>query len=428
MFSALVYCSPVASADETLSKLEDQYKDLEKEIEKNEKELSGIQSGIKSNEKKLAILEDQISDINEQISLLDEKVDVLNEDIDYLKGSISEINQNIAIIDKQIIGIEAQIEETDGLIVETRELLLARIRENYMAGDLMLLDILVSGKSISSFFMRKELVARVSESDAKLITDLTEKIEQLDVLKKQLEERKTTLESQKAELNSQKRVLDKRQDDLEDSISTQESKKKEATKKQTEVKDTIAELDKDSDAYKATIARQRREQEILSAQIDEYIRVHGSSQGDTPDEEFGNDGSMMWPVKGKTRLTATYPSYSDGSPHWGIDIVMSNGNTRGQPFYAAQGGEVIIAKNDGGWNYGFGNYCVVDHGDGTQTLYAHSDGLVVRKGQIVQKGEKLGVIGSTGNSTGPHLHFEVRVKKADGSVSRENPLNFVSKP
>ena len=222
--------------------------------------------------------------------------------------------------------------------------------------------------------------------------------------------------------------LNERENEFESSKAAQNSKKSDATEKYDELKYIINELDKDSDVYKKTIKRQQAEREALEAEIDEYIRQHGSSQGDIPDEEYENDGDMMWPVKGDTRITAGYPAYSDGSPHWGIDIVKSDGNTRGQPFYAAQGGEVIIAKNDGNWNSGFGNYCVIDHGDGTQTLYAHSDNILVSVGQVVKKGEKIGIIGATGNVTGPHLHFEVRVKKADGSVSRVNPLNYVSKP
>ena len=428
-FSVIMpYYSPLASADETLEDLESKYEEIENRIEQNEKELANVQSNIKTNENKLEDLESQIGDINEQIDLLDEKMGLLNEDIDSLNESIDLTTGDINKINGQIADIETQVAETEALMTSTREMLLARIRESYMSGEASTLELLFTSGDLATFFARKELVTRVSEEDSKLIEGLTEKIAQLDELHAQLETQKTELEDKKAKLDSQMNTLNERQSDLESSISTQQGKMSEATKKQDEVKYLLTELDKDSEAYKKTIARQRKEREALEAQIDEYIRQHGSTQGDTPDEEYNNDGSMLWPVAGQTRLTATYPAYSDGSPHWGIDIVKSDGNTRGQPFRAAQGGEVIIAKNDGNWNSGFGNYCVVDHGDGTQTLYAHSDGLVVKEGQIVKKGEKLGAIGATGNVTGPHLHFEVRVKKADGSVSRVNPLNYVSKP
>ena len=396
---------PCVSAEESLDEMQNRYEELEKDIEKNEQALAQVQQDIKTNEKKAENISSQIEKIEEQIDLLDESIDILNGDISDLQSSIDVTTNDIESINSQISEIELQIEQTDALMAQTREMLLARIRENYMAGGTgSSLEILLSSGDISSFFARKELVTSVSENDAQLVNE------------------------KKTELDTQMDSLNERENELESSKAAQNSKKSDATEKYDELKYIINELDKDSDVYKKTIKRQQAEREALEAEIDEYIRQHGSSQGDIPDEEYENDGDMMWPVKGDTRITAGYPSYSDGSPHWGIDIVKSDGNTRGQPFYAAQGGEVIIAKNDGNWNSGFGNYCVIDHGDGTQTLYAHSDNILVSVGQVVKKGEKIGIIGATGNVTGPHLHFEVRVKKADGSVSRVNPLNYVSKP
>ncbi|MGN0573794.1 MAG: murein hydrolase activator EnvC family protein [Acutalibacteraceae bacterium] len=420
---------PCVSAEESLDEMQNRYEELEKDIEKNEQALAQVQQDIKTNEKKAENISNQIEKIEEQIDLLDESIDILNGDISDLQSSIDVTTNDIESINSQISEIELQIEQTDALMAETREMLLARIRENYMAGGTgSTLELLLSSGDISSFFARKELVTSVSENDAQLVNDLADKINELNDLQKELEEKKTTLEEKKTELDSQMDSLNEREDELESSKAAQESKKSDATEKYDELKYIINELDKDSDVYKKTIKRQQAEREALEAEIDEYIRQHGSSQGDVPDEEYENDGDMMWPVKGDTRITAGYPAYSDGSPHWGIDIVKSDGNTRGEPFYAAQGGEVIIAKNDGNWNSGFGNYCVIDHGDGTQTLYAHSDNILVSVGQVVKKGEKIGIIGATGNVTGPHLHFEVRVKKADGSVSRVNPLDYVSKP
>ena len=186
-------------------------------------------------------------------------------------------------------------------------------------------------------------------------------------------------------------------------------------------------LDKESAEYKAQIKKQQAERDALEAEIDAYIKEHASSEGDVPEEEYGNDGELAWPVKERCTITAGYPTYPSGGKHYGIDICLctASGSTRdsggnslslGQPYYAAQGGEVIIA----GWHKSFGNYVVVDHGDGRQTLYAHSSSLSVSVGDIVKKGQQLGLIGSTGNSTGPHLHFEVRYNNVP-----QNPLNYV---
>jgi murein DD-endopeptidase MepM/ murein hydrolase activator NlpD len=271
-------------------------------------------------------------------------------------------------------------------------------------------------------------VTRVSEKDAKLIADLSGSIVELNSLNNELEAKKTELEAKEEELNTQMTSLSEKQESLEANKDVQENKKSDVTDKQNEVKYLLEDLDKDSDAYKAAIARKEKERAALEAQIEAAIKDNGSNEGDTPDEDYNNDGKMLWPVPGETRLTATYPSYSDGTAHWGIDIVRTDVTTKGSPFRAAQGGKVIAAYNDGNWNYGFGNYCIIDHGDGKHTLYAHAQTLYVSEGDVVQKGQQIGLIGDTGNTTGPHLHFEVRIKKSDGSVSRVNPLNYVSKP
>lgn len=438
-FSAFAYRSPKASADEALDAMQSEYDDLEKKIKENEKALSNVEGKIATNKDKLTSLNEEIDTIEAQISILDERIEVLNGDISTLQGSIDLTTNDISEINSQIDALNAQIEATNLVMSDTKTMLLARLRENYMAGEASTLEILFSSDDISSYFARKELMARVSENDANLIKDLEGKIAELDKLNAQLGEQKTELQGKKAELDSQMYTLSSRQNDLEGSRSSQQSKKNTADAKYKEVQNIITELDQDSEEYKAAIAKQQKQREELERQIDEYIKQHGSSMGDTPDESYQNDGNMMWPVKGRSTITAGFPSYPSGGAHWGIDICLcnSNGSTRdssgnsisyGQPYYAAQGGKVIIAHNDGGWNSGFGNYVVIDHGDGTMTLYAHSKTVYVSVGDVVQKGQKIGLIGDTGNVTGPHLHFEVREKNSDGSVTRVQPLKYVSCP
>lgn len=142
--------------------------------------------------------------------------------------------------------------------------------------------------------------------------------------------------------------------------------------------------------------------------------------------------SYIWPADKDAIVIANYPAYSDGSAHWGVDIGLYNDNgcnvSEGTLIHAARDGEVVEAYNDGKWNTGFGNYCVIDHGNGVQTLYAHSKDIRVSEGDTVKQGQVIGIVGDTGNTTAPHLHFEVRVEKSDGSVKRVNPLKFISEP
>ena len=419
---------PHASA-KTIEELNDEYARIEQEIQENQEKLDEVEDDIKTNEQKLDKLNGQIDKINSQIDLLDESIDILNGDINDIKYDINVTTNDIEEINIRRQEILLQVAETEALMDETKEMLLERIRIDYMTGgDATDLEFLLSSDSIETFFVRKEIVRKSNEKDAQLVEELTEKVKELESLNTELEAKKVELEEKEETLNSQMTSLEGKQKNLEDNKSIQEDKKSEVTDKQNEVKYLLEDLDKDSDAYKAAIKRKEADLAALDAQIEAAIKAEGSVRGEEPDEEYNNDGEMMWPVPGSTRLTATYPSYSDGSPHWGIDIVRTDVTTKGSPFRAAQGGKVILAKNDGNWNYGFGNYCIIDHGNGVHTLYAHSQGLTVSEGDVVQKGETIGYIGSTGNSTGPHLHFEVRISDSNGNVSRVNPLNYVSKP
>ncbi len=432
---AAPYSLPPVSAEESLEDLRNQIDELEQGIVEDNKALAEVESDIKDNEKKLDTLNDQIDKISQQVDLLKESIEILNDDIDSLQDDIDKTSDDIKEINAQIAEIEEKIAETQALMDSTREILLGRIRENYMSGEASSVELLFSSTDLSTFFARQELVKRVSENDAQLIAELVEKIKELEELQKELEETKAALEGKKVELNSQMDTLNTRQNELESNKKSQQKKQEEASEKYGEVQNIIEDLDKDSEAYKKAIKQKEAEREAIEAEIDRIIQEEGSQEGDTPDEEYENDGEFAWPLKERCTITAGYPYYPSGGKHWGIDLCLctksgstrdSNGNSLsyGQPYYAAQGGEVIIAD----WHKNLGNYVVVDHGDGRQTVYAHSKSLNVKKGDIVKKGQQLGLMGDTGNVTGPHLHFEVRVKKADGSVVKDNPLNHVSKP
>ncbi len=140
----------------------------------------------------------------------------------------------------------------------------------------------------------------------------------------------------------------------------------------------------------------------------------------------------LWPADINAEIMAGYPSYSNGSAHWGVDIGLYDDNgcniSRGTSILAARDGIVVTVYNDGKWNTGFGNYCIVDHGNGVQTLYAHSSNILVEEGDTVEQGQVIGIVGDTGNTTAPHLHFEVRVENSDGGYKRVNPLKFISEP
>jgi len=157
--------------------------------------------------------------------------------------------------------------------------------------------------------------------------------------------------------------------------------------------------------------------------------VEETEESSSQDKE--KDDGMMWPSISGTIVVSGYPYYNSGAYHGGVDIALYNEDgcniSRNTHIFAAKEGVVVASFNDGKWNDGFGNHCIIDHGDGTQTLYAHASEIRLVEGDTVNKGQIVGLIGDTGNTTAPHLHFEVRVD-CGGYYQRVNPLNYISKP
>ncbi|MBR4766939.1 MAG: peptidoglycan DD-metalloendopeptidase family protein, partial [Clostridia bacterium] len=366
-----------------------------------------------------------------------QRIDVLDGSISQFRPQISALNKQIGNVEDSIDKLSAQIEETQQLAQETQDKLLERIREDYMAGgNATMIEVLLSSEDLSTFLARMELMDRVSESDEQLIKDMEQKADELNSLKEEAAVQKADLQIKKGLLDSKMGELRSNQYDLESSRSAASSKQAALDNRYEQVNEVLSELDEDSEAYQKEIARQRAEMEVLSKEIDNYIAQNGSSQGEEVPEEYlvsRKSANLIWPVPyNNTHVTCHFGYYSNGQPHYGTDIVVrdANGNniSNGKTIVAAQSGKVIRAINNGGYNSGYGNYCIIDHGNGMLTLYAHCRTLTVYEGQIVSQGQKIAEIGLTGNTTGYHLHFEVRIKNADGSVSRVNPENYVSCP
>lgn len=411
--------------EELFSAIEDEYSKLEEKINIKKEELDNINSDINDNIQRLAVINSEVDILNNQIKLLNEELNSLNFSIEIINKVTNELTDEIDALtvsinqtNDELIKLKPELEKVTDEVQDI-------IRNEYVSGEPSYLEIIITSTSMEEYLTRKELYNRVRE-------EKEEKMNKTIVLNNKLIKNKEKMEKERTALENDKLIVDSYQEKYNETLIKQEevqesliNKKSNVTEHKNEVKEIISELDTESKVYKQQIKRDQEEMEYLSAYVDNYIAEYGSKLNDVPDIEFNNNGQMIWPVYFPSYLSATFPAYSDGSAHWGIDICAEGGNSYGRPFNAAQGGKVILAVNDNNYNSGFGNYCVVDHGDGTSTLYAHARNLVVSKGDVVRQGETLGYIGSTGNVTGPHLHFEVRVKNSDGDISRVNPLNYV---
>ena len=243
---------------------------------------------------------------------------------------------------------------------EREENLNARLKVMYKNGSLGFVDVLLGSGSITEFVSNLKIIQKIYKNDMDVLDTLDKEHKELQAIKKQLKEKRVKLATQKDELAVEKAELDE---------------KKEALKKE-------------EDALKAEA--DRLTSEILSM-IDKNSQYIG--------------GEFTWPCPASTYITSSFgnrlhPILKSWIFHTGLDIGCSSG----KDILAAASGKVIMSQVYGG----YGNCVMIDHGGGIVTLYGHASKLCVSKGDVVKRGQVVAKVGSTGRSTGPHLHFEVR--------------------
>lgn len=355
----------------------DSISDLEKETERLEKEQKEINSKLNSNSNKIkqekerqALLEQQIINVKDQIALYEQKIELLE----------SQIEVKNAEIDTKLVEIE------DNEVKFSQ-----RVRAMYIANsNASTLTTLLGAKSFSDFLNRAEIIKRISQSDRELIDTLT---------------------SQKEELNRIKTEQEKQQADLVAAKNTQANKQTELTGYYNSSEAAELELVKKEKEY----MRQKEQNKKLIDQNEAEIRklLEASNMGEAPEGEF------KWPIPASSRITSPFGYRTLGGIkefHYGVDIAAP----KGTDIVAAQSGKVILVKKQ---DYGYGWYLMIDHGGGYATLYAHTSAIDVNVGDTVARGQVIAHVGTTGNSTGYHCHFEVRV---NGQYN--DPMKFVVKP
>ncbi len=301
---------------------------------------------------------------------LDDEIDVLGAELNEIEAIISEAERVIAEKEAEIADYEAQITEND-------QKFRARLRAMDENNTATYIDILLSAESISDFFTKVETIKEISEHDQGIINNMIE-------LKNGVVASKTEVETRRDEQLEAKSMVEKKKAALNAKIA--------------EKSNMIKKLEKDIEAYK----RVEEEQERLENQLKASLQSSLSKSSSAVSPKYVN-GAFSWPAPASYNITSPYgyrihPVYKTKKFHSGIDI----GAGYGTAVVAANGGTVTMA----GWNGGYGNCIVIDHGGGLATLYGHMSSISVSKGASVSKGQQIGKVGSTGVSTGPHLHFE----------------------
>ncbi len=350
--------------------------------------LDDLQSKYDALEKKQEALKDSLDEAQEKIDEEQKNQDALQEKIDLTQQQISVLNSQISKATAEIEENEKEITKKQKEIKETYELFKERVKASYMSSDPSMLGVLLGAEDLSDFIMRTELIRRVSQYDKQIVTKLKKDQKALEQAKKELEEDKATLQSAKDKLTAKQADLDVAYQDSEAAMQTLESEQQMYEENKEEIERQMAQAEKEIQA--AIAAAQKR----------------NSGSGSSSSKYTG--GQFTWPCPGYTNITSDfgYRTWSDGSSEYHKGIDISSGGIYGASIVAAASGTVLIAQNYN--SNGYGNYVVIDHGGGLSTLYGHTSIVLVSAGQTVKKGDVIARVGSTGWSTGPHLHFEVR--------------------
>ena len=345
--------------------------------------------------------QNQLNNKNKQKEQLQEELDQSKKDLEAVQSELNALEQKIYRAEGEIRELTVELNETKEEIVKGLEELEqlkkdiekqnddlnARLRSMYKNGDVGMLSVVFGSSSMSDVLTNMDMVQRIYNADAELLASIQEQYELVDAQNQKLEALKAQLEVQQAEVEARKAALEEDRQEVA-------ARKKEVQANTDSLAAQYDAVKKEADSISETI-------KVLQSQNTQYI-----------------GGAMCWPSQASTRITSPfgwrYLSLLGGrNYHTGVDIGAAGGTN----ILAANSGKVIKA----GWNNSYGYMVMVDHGGGIVTLYAHSSKLLVKTGDVVTRGQAIALIGSTGMSTGNHLHFEVRV-----NGKYQNPLNYIT--
>lgn len=353
-------------------------------------------------------LKQQAAEIASNKKELQAEIDRLKKEAKDATAEKAALDQRNDAIRAELENAEAQIQKYDELIAQTkteleqvrqeeeaqRELFNSRVRAMEENGTISYLEVLFNAASFSDLLSTLDDVGEVMEADQRIFNEMRE-------LRKTIEEKEMTLEECLAEAQEQKTILEERRKELQAEIN--------------EAAAMIAEISKDKEGYMALLRAEEAEAKSISSEI-KRIQLELANQGKLPAATYGG---YIWPVSnGSRRITSPFgprnnPVTGRYQNHNGIDIGGVYYSTQ---VLAAKAGTVIVSQKGSS----YGNYVVVSHGTGNTTLYAHLSSRAVSVGDVVAQGDVLGITGSTGNSTGPHLHFEITE-----NGSRIDPLTYL---
>ena len=361
--------------------------ELAQQIREYQKQQADLAAQIKDLDRQLKSIAGDKAQALEQKRLLDRQISAKVQEIQSTESIIAQYDALIA--DEQ-----AKLEDTQAKEEIQYELFCKRVRAMEEAGTVSYWSILFDSADFADLLDRATFVSEIMEADNKIMDDLA-------ALRKSIEAQKAELETSRADQQTQRDAL--------------VAQKKELDAKEADAAALVQKIQSQESEYQSSRDALKREEEEVEAQI---IKKQKEIQAKIAAGQISFDPGTgwQWPVPGRYKITSTFgprihPITGLPGNHTGTDVAAPKGTA----ILAARGGVVTIST----YNNSYGNYVVVQHDNGIATLYAHMSSRAVSEGQIVTQGQTLGYVGSTGSSTGNHLHLEFRV-----NGKRQDALNY----
>ena len=385
----VLFVSPVCSGSRVMaSSLEDKKQDALNQIKEIKADINSVKDKISDLKSSKSSLQNYITELDQQAAQLDSQLTELSEAIDVKNGEIEETKE---ALDRAIDTVNTQYEAMK-----------KRIQYMYENGDYSYLNLLLEASSMSDLLNRAEFASQMVDYDRKMLVNFQEAKQVVEDTKAQLEQEQAELEGMQEEVTEQKEAVD-----LLIDTKTQEI---------AEYQQKIANAEAEADDY----AQQLDEQEKLLEKIENQIAAEAAKKAQELEASGGvvSASGFMWTCPSSHRITSYFgprsqPTAGASTNHKGIDIGAASGST----IVASADGVVTTAT----YSSSAGNYIVISHGGGISTVYMHCSSLYVSVGTKVSQGQSIAAVGSTGYSTGPHLHFGV-IKNG----TYVNPLDYVS--
>lgn len=351
---------------ENITELQEKSNQISQSITETNNRLQAVQEQMSENMK-------QLQELDTQLVQLEEELNKLNTEVSTLATQISESEQKLLNVQEKYDKIKTVLD--------------ARVIEIYKSDNLQFLGVLFASKNVKEFFQTYDKLVLLSKYDKTLLDTAEQQVEEIEKTKKILSEKKKTIVESK-------QLQEKKTQVIQNSKTKREYYLSKLTKQEQELQTKI-------DEYNTQVTQIENEIKMLAL-------------GSISEDYVG--GALVWPVPGRTSLTSLYgmrvhPITGAYKLHTGIDISAPLGTY----FVAAANG--VISKAT--YNTAYGNMVIIDHGGGVQTLYAHGNSILVQVGDEVKAGTPVLEVGSTGYSTGPHAHFEIRI-----NGQTVNPLDY----